>query len=202
MKQKDHDQERRIMEAAKQVFHKRGYFGARMQDIADEAGINKAMLHYYFRNKDNIFEAVFQEAIGKVFGRIMSSFAINGSMQEKLVAFADSYIDLLISEPYIPAFVIHEINHNPERIKTFLSETINVDPKILVNMINNDIDQGKIRNIDPIQIILTMISSAIFPFIGKPILMELFKINENEFINLMQERKRIIPEIIMSGIKI
>jgi TetR/AcrR family transcriptional regulator len=201
MKKKDHEQERKIMEAAKQVFHKRGYFGARMQDIADEAGINKAMLHYYFRSKDNIFEAVFQEAIGKVFGKIMSSFAIDGSMEEKLEAFADSYIDLLLSEPYIPAFVIHEINHNPERIKRFLSEKITIDPKILVNMINADVAQGKIRDIDPVQIILTLISSAIFPFIGKPILMELFKINEDEFISLMQERKKIIPEIILSGIK-
>jgi AcrR family transcriptional regulator len=201
MKEKDHEQERRIMEAAKQVFHKRGYFGARMQDIADEAEINKAMLHYYFRSKDNIFEAVFQEAIGKVFGKIMLSFAINGSLEEKLEAFADSYIDLLINEPYIPAFVIHEINHNPERIKRFLSEKISIDPKLLVNIFHADIEKGKIIDIDPLQIIMTLISSAIFPFIGKPILMELFKIKEEDFQRLMHERKKVIPEIIMNGIR-
>jgi len=201
MKQKDHEAEYRIMEAAKIVFHKRGYFGARMQEIADEAGINKAMLHYYFRSKKNLFEAVFQEALGKVFGKIMSSFSKAGNFEDKLSSFVDSYIDLLISDPYIPAFVIHEINHNPEGIKNFLNEKTQVNPQLLIELINNEIKNNNLKDIDPFQIIMTIISSAIFPFIGKPILSHIFNIDEELFIELMNERKKIIPEIIMNGIR-
>jgi TetR/AcrR family transcriptional regulator len=201
MKQKDHEAEHRIMEAAKEVFHKRGYFGARMQDIADEAGINKAMLHYYFRSKDNLFEAVFQEAMAMVFGKILSSFAEEGSFEEKIRIFVDSYIDLIIQNPFIPAFVIHEINHNPERIKGFLSDKLRINPQFLIDVIKDDVKSGKIRDIDPMQIIITIISASIFPFIGKPILTHLFNLDEDKFIELMHERKKIIPEIIMNGIR-
>lgn len=197
----EHDAEKRIMDAAKTVFHKRGYFGTRMQDIADEAGINKAMLHYYFRSKDKLFESVFEEALTSVFGRILKSFNAEGTFEEKLNGFVESYIDLILKDPYIPAFVIHEINHNPEKIKYFISEKMGIDPGFLVDMINEEIKKGNLKKIDPLQIITTIISASIFPFIGKPILQHVFDLDDDSFTALMQERKKIIPEIILNGIK-
>ena len=197
----EHEAEKRVLDAAKTVFHKRGYFGTRMQDIADEAGINKAMLHYYFRSKDKLFEAVFEEALSRVFGRILKSFSGEGTFEEKVRTFSESYIDLILQDPYIPAFVIHEINHNPEKIKYFISEKMGIDPGFLIDMINEEIKKGKLKNIEPLQIITTIISASIFPFIGKPILQHVFDLDDDSFADLMQERKKIIPEIILNGIK-
>src|SRR3712207_2537327 len=106
-KQKDQNTEQRILQAAKTVFMHRGMAGARMQDIADEAGINKAMLHYYFRSKEKLFEVIFREAIGKFLPKINATIALDCSLFEKIHIFCREYITVLMENPYIPLFIIN-----------------------------------------------------------------------------------------------
>ena len=119
-KLKDRKTEERILESAKKVFYNKGIDGARMQEIANEANINKAMLHYYFRNKEALFDAVFAEASQIIFPQVNELLNIEMPLFEKIRQFSDKYISLLSENPVIPVFVIKEMNNNPEKfIKAF-----------------------------------------------------------------------------------
>src|SRR5438874_9015673 len=103
---KDENTEERILTAAKKVFLKEGMAGARMQDIADEAGINKALLHYYFHNKEKLFDVIFMEAAQKLFPKISFIFESDLPVLEKIEHFADEYITVILENPYLPLFVL------------------------------------------------------------------------------------------------
>ncbi len=88
--------ERQILEAAKKVFGRKGMDGARMQEIADEAGLNKALLHYYFRNKERLFQEVIREVFSSFFPRIMTVMSLEGmAFEEKIRTFVNEYLDLI-----------------------------------------------------------------------------------------------------------
>src|SRR3954463_1613260 len=111
---KDIPPEQKILEAAKQVFFDKGMHGARMQDIADKAGINKAMLHYYFRSKEKLFEKIFTEVAGHFLPRIATILASENSVLEKIDTFCAEYISQVMQTPYVPIFILNEINRQPE----------------------------------------------------------------------------------------
>ena len=108
--------EERILEAAKKVFIRKGMYGARMQEIADEAGINKALLHYYFRSKNKLFEAIFQEAFHEFVPNAFGILKSDMPFEEKIRLFVSNYIDLISTNPFLPIFIINEINQNPDRL--------------------------------------------------------------------------------------
>ena len=105
--------ELKILAAARKVFIRKGLDGARMQEIANEAGINKALVHYYFRNKQKLFEAVFIEAFGKFLPQVSEVIMQEISLIEKIEAVVSRYIDFLQKNPYLPNFVLNELSHEP-----------------------------------------------------------------------------------------
>ena len=192
-----------IIEAAKKIFVKRGLAGARMQDIADEAGINKAMLHYYYRSKDKLFEIVFNEAIGKVLGRLSTVLNQPMPMLEKIPAIVESYIDGVIDAPYLPMFVLNEINQQPEMFIQRL-KTIGNFPNILLFLkeIVEAGKQGQIKEVSPIQLLLNILSLCIFPFVARPLAQGIFQLDSVQYNILMEDRKKIITEVIFAWIKV
>src|SRR5271156_3051845 len=102
--------EQRILAAAKKVFLLKGMDGARMQDIADEAGINKALLHYYFRSKEKLFEVIFREAMDQLFPRIIGILNADKPLFDKIESFCGEYVGMLLNNPYLPMFVMNEVN--------------------------------------------------------------------------------------------
>ncbi|MGD2035123.1 MAG: helix-turn-helix domain-containing protein, partial [Bacteroidales bacterium] len=112
---KDANTEKRIYEAARKVFLKKGLAGARMQEIADEAGINKALLHYYFRNKEKLFGGIFNEIVMELSVRLKGIFEMDMDVLGKFKAFVNIYVDVLLKNRYLPLFVLNEINDNPDR---------------------------------------------------------------------------------------
>src|SRR5271169_392301 len=114
-KKTDQPTKEKILAAAKKVFMTKGMAGARMQDIADEAGINKALLHYYFRSKDKLFEMIYLEEAKKFFPKISMIFQSELPLFEKIKQFADEYISEILENPYLPWFVFNEINRDPDK---------------------------------------------------------------------------------------
>jgi AcrR family transcriptional regulator len=192
-----------IIEAAKKIFVKRGLAGARMQDIADEAGINKAMLHYYYRSKDKLFEIVFNEAIGKVIGRLGAILDEPMPILEKIPAIIENYIDGLLEAPYLPMFVLNEINQNPEFLLQRLKSQPNF-PNVLKFM--KDIveagKQGQIREVSPVQLFLNIISMCVFPFIAKPIVQGVLQLDNVQYNMIMEDRKKTVTEVVLTWIKV
>ena len=112
----EQDTERKIMEAAAKVFMQKGRLGASMQDIADEAGINRTLLHYYFRNKEKLFDTIFEKLFSKIFPAMVQALASDLPFLEKIEIFAETYANLLNENPFLPVFVFQEISINPDRI--------------------------------------------------------------------------------------
>ena len=199
---KDKSTEERILAAAKNIFVLKGMAGARMQDIADEAGINKALLHYYFKNKEQLFEVIFLEAAQKLFPKINQVFNADQPLFEKIESFCEEYIEVVIQNPYLPLFVLNEINQDPEHFldKVWAGRT-KPDPTKFLEQIEREVKKGTIKRISPLHLLMNLISMAIFPFVAKPMLQKNLGLDELQFRLIMQQRKKEIPKFIIDSIK-
>ena len=198
---KDSNTEQRILEAARKVFIQKGMAGARMQDIADEAGINKAMLHYYFRTKDKLFEMIFREAMAGFIPWANKIFDSDLPLFQKIESFTSEYIELLIKNPYIPLFVLNEVNRQPEIFIKKMWNGKHPTPGKLLQQIEAATREGKIRPVHPQQLVINMISMCIFPFVGRPMIQLVMKLSDNQFRQLMEQRKKEIATFIIHSIR-
>jgi len=181
-----------ILEAARVVFIKKGLEGARMQEIADEAGINKALLHYYFRSKEKLFNYIFENALAGIFEVINKSIREEGDVIVFIEKFVDNYLNTLLKNPFIPNFIFNEINSHPERISQF-SEKIKLNVPGFKHMVEKNITQKKICVIAPEHLLIDMLGLCIFPFIGRPLFEKVFFENRPaDANNFLQERKQHI----------
>jgi len=199
--QQDATTEERILAAARKVFISRGMAGARMQDIADEAGINKALLHYYFRSKEKLFETIFKELSLQFLPRINALFESDLSLFQKIEIFCAEYISKMLENPFIPLFIVNEINKQPD---VFLKKMWAGKKPIvgkLIQQIDEEVKKGNIKKIHPAQLLLNMVSMCIFPFIGKPLCQMVMGINETGYRQLMEERKQLVPQFIIESIR-
>jgi TetR/AcrR family transcriptional regulator len=198
----DNKTEQKIIEAAEIVFHEKGFDGARMQEIADKASINKGLLHYYFKSKDALFDAIFNMAIKKMSGSINSILKMDITLEEKINLIIDSYMNLLLRNSSLPRFVITELNKDSDRfIKKYLSGEINNVFANFINSVQEEIDAGKIKPINPKHLFMNMISMILFPFIGKPMIQVLIGVDNKEYSKLIQERRDHIKGFIKDALK-
>lgn len=193
--------EEKIFNAARVIFQKKGFAGARMQEIADEAGINKAMLHYCFKNKQLLFETVFMNAFAQLAPQINAIFNSDETVFEKITKFTNSYISFVILNPFLPPFVIQEMNNNPEFVQTFFKNKNTPNPSQLIDQIEKEIDLGIIKPVNPKQLVLDIFSMTVFPFAAQMMVKGILHINDLEFNQMMEERKTIIAEQIINSIK-
>ena len=193
--------EEKILEAAQKVFVRKGMYGARMQDIADEAGINKALLHYYFKNKQKLFEEIFMYAAGKLFPRINVIFRSDEPLFVKIEQFCNEYISVVLENPYLPLFVLNELNQDPVYFMNKLwAKDKRPDPRKFLEQIEKEIKKGVIKKISPVQLLMNLISMTIFPFVGKPMFQMTLGLDELQFRMLMEQRKKEIPRFIIDSI--
>jgi TetR/AcrR family transcriptional regulator len=199
---KDSTTQEKILEAARKVFVRKGMFGARMQDIADEAGINKALLHYYFKNKQQLFEEIFMEASAKLFPKINEIFISDLPLFQKIEEFCDQYITVVLENPYLPLFVLNEMNQDPVYfIEKIWGKNNGPQPQKFLAQIAEEVRKGTIKEINPLHLLLNLISMTVFPFVGKPIFQMKTGIDELQFRIIMEQRKKEIPKFIIDAIK-
>lgn len=193
--------EEKIFNSARIVFQRKGFSGARMQEIADEAGINKAMLHYCFKNKELLFKAVFMNAFGQLAPKINEIFNSQDSVFDKITKFTSSYISFVILNPYLPQFIIQEMNNNPEFVMSFMENENRPNPAVLISQIEREIADGVIKPINPKQLLMDVFSMTVFPFAAQVMMRGILQISESEFNEMMEERKLTIAEQIINSIK-
>lgn len=197
-----HTTEAKILAAAHKVFTTKGMAGARMQDIADAAGINKAMLHYYFRDKDKLFETVFTEEAQKFFPKINMIFQADMPLFEKIEKFVAEYIDEMLQNPYMPWFVMNEINRDPDRFMSKVWGKENLpNPGKLLEQIEKEVKKGTIKRVHPLHLLMNILSMTIFPFVAKPMMVRNLRLTDANFKKAMEERKKEIPKFIIDSIK-
>jgi TetR/AcrR family transcriptional regulator len=192
--------EEKILEAAKTVFHRKGFDGTRMQEIADEAGINKALLHYYYRSKENLFDAVFKDAFNELFKKIFTIVGSDISFEEKIRYLFRDYIGFMQKNPYIPSFILNEIHHNPARIADLL-KGLPTPPSEILNKMKKSLEDEGFKGIDHRQFIINIISLSIFPIIAKPLLKSILNLTEEEYTEFIETRKSELPDFIFKAIR-
>jgi len=188
--------EERIIASAEPLFYRKGKAGTSMQDIADDAGINRTLLNYYFRSKDQLFEAVFRKAMGSFVPNLARMLNADVPFEEYLSALIETIIDTMLENPQIPIFVLQELSSNVERMPQIIKE-MGVDPSKAIKKME---EKGLVRpmeGLDPRQFLLNLLSLCIFPFAAKPMVLAILYDGDNEaYIEAMKERKLLLPEII------
>jgi AcrR family transcriptional regulator len=195
------DTEKRILEAAGKVFMKKGRLGASMQDIADEAGINRTLLHYYFRNKEKLFDTIFEKILARVFPTMIEAFTSDRSFIDKMKIFANTYADILLENPYLPVFVFQEISLNPDRLAGILKQTgFNAD--LALEGLSGELESAGMIDMDPRHLMADLLGMVIFPYIGRGLFQNLaFRNDEQAYERFLEERKKHVPEIISMAIQ-
>ncbi|MDP3463219.1 MAG: helix-turn-helix domain-containing protein [Bacteroidales bacterium] len=190
-----------ILSSARKVFRSKGLEGARMQEIADEAGINKALLHYYFRSKEKLFEKIFIEAFADLLPAVRVSLNQVENLSQFLTFFISRYFDLITELPYLPQFILQEINRNPDLMRKVTGN--NELPIAQVKMlIHRDVERGLIRPIEAEQLMVNTIALIIFPFAARPIVQSLiFDNDQAAFESFLSHRKEVITRFVLDAIK-
>ena len=206
--ERDVGTEQRILDAAHAVFMRRGTAGARMQEIADEARVNKALVHYYYRNKDRLAQAVFQRVAGIVFGRIAQVLMSDAELEDKVRSIIAVYLEQFVKTPYAPGYVIAEVNLHPERAGQFLeliSRVSGKSPLEMVALLQRQIDArvraGTLREIAADQFFTNLVSLCVFPFAAKPLLCAVLRMDDAGFADYIERRKSALPKFYLDALR-
>ncbi|MCZ4222387.1 TetR/AcrR family transcriptional regulator [Pedobacter rhodius] len=192
------DTEAAIKAAAKKVFMKKGLAGARLQEIADEAGIGRTALHYYFRSKEKLFQEVWRDVFKEMLERSVIIENAEVTVVEKMQLFADHYFDKALSEPELDIFMLNEFNNNPEIMNEILQSGSPI--MLMINDIKKAVECGELKG-EPQQIFITMISICVFSFAGKAMMQNMLKIDDETYIKLMKARKAYVIDFLKTAFK-
>ena len=165
---KDSTTEEKVLEAAKEVFMKYGLYGARMQDIADTAGINKALLHYYFRSKEKLFDAVFDGALEKYFAQMTVIGDKSLPIKDRLMQYVDNMFEFFTEYPQMSMFIIKEISINPEMFHEKVKHLKN-QRSMLIPTLKEAFANKEIETFDPVTFMVNQHSLCAYPFLASPL---------------------------------
>lgn len=202
MTEEDKQTEEKIFDAATDVFIEKGMDGARMQDIADRAGINKSLLHYYYRTKDHLFNAVYEMIAGQMFKKFAPVFDENISLEDKIRFFLREHIAFMQKNPRLPSFILNEIHRNPERIRKLIrSFDINKLWTTLEMQHKEELKKYNITKENIPQFMTTIAGMSVFPFAAKPIIASIMEKMGYNFDQYIEERKEYAADFVINALK-
>lgn len=171
-----------------------------MQDIADEAGINRTLLNYYFRSKEKLFNIVFDEVLNTLIKNAMQILISEKDVLVKIEQFIELYIRTLIDNPQIPVFILNELSTNPERLIRIVKSQI-IQPLPIIKDLEKAMEAGRIIKTDPHQLIVNLISLIVFPFAAQPMLSGIFfSDREVDFGDFMEQRIAFLKRYFIKSI--
>lgn len=193
--------EQKIFDAAHEIFTQKGMDGTKMQEIADKAGINKALLHYYYRSKEKLYEAVVKAVMAKAIPTVRQVIESDLPLEEKITRFIDFYIGLISKNTFIPLFIISEINKHPDHFFETVMPKQLPQPEFFFRQVQEEVAAERIRPIDPRHLIINIISLCIFPFLGKPLMRMFLGLSTEEMKKLLDQRKQEVTSFVLAGLK-
>ena len=190
--------EKLIKETAKRVFFQKGLLNATTQQIADEAGVNRALIHYYFRSRDQLFKAILEEAVNETRNKVDSIFNSDEPFKVKISKYLDVFIDRNAEFPYMQNFIITEIMQDPEKMKEHFSRKRNHMLKHIVPPLTKEIESGNMEAIDPEHFIVNMMSMCSYPLVAKPFIQNMFSYDDKMYRKFLKERKQVIYKVLFN----
>jgi AcrR family transcriptional regulator len=198
----DQETRDRILDAADRVFTRAGTAGGRTQEIADEAGVNKALVHYYFGTKAALADAVFARALGLLVPRIFGILADpERSVEQKVPAIVREQIDFHSTRPYFAGYMVSELHAHPDRISRLLTAHGSIPLDVIRRQLQEGHRAGKLRRISAEQFVANMMGLLIFPFAIRSALCDLLGFDAARWQAFLEERRRLLPELVMAGLR-
>jgi TetR/AcrR family transcriptional regulator len=206
---RDGDTEQRILDAAHTVFVRRGTAGARMQEIAAEAHVNQALLHYYFRSKDRLSRAAFERAAAQLMPAVVEVLGSDAELDVKVARVIDLELDHLARAPYLPGYIIGEVTHHPDRARQLIAAMTgqtpeNIRPQVIAKLssqLDAQVRSGRIRAVAPEQFIVNLMSLCIFPFAARPMIVALLGMDAAAFDRFIAERRRDLTAFFLGALR-
>ena len=206
---RDLDTESKILAAARTVFTRRGTIGARVQEIAAEAGVNQALVHYYFGSKEALAERVFFEAAGRMSQAMRVVADPTATLEQLVERFVAAYIDTVRETPFVPGYVLGEVTQHPERLEALLERALGAGPNQLAMLARTRIEtllqagaaDGSLRPMTTRQFLVNVMALVGFPFIARPILAAVLDVGGASFDEFLDERKRELPGFILRALR-
>jgi TetR/AcrR family transcriptional regulator len=200
--QTDQETRDRILDAAHAVFMRKGTAGSRTQEIADEAGVNKALVHYYFGTKAALADAIFEQALGTLAPIMFGILADDTrSIEQKVRDIVKAQIDFHSARPYFAGYMISEMHSEPARIAALMAKRGSPPRDVLRRQIREAVKAGTMRPISAEQFIVNLMGLLIFPFALRPGLSVLLGLDQSAWAAFMEERKRLLPDLILAGLR-
>ncbi|MFT4537539.1 MAG: AcrR family transcriptional regulator [Saprospiraceae bacterium] len=194
MSEKENGTEYKIKEAARKVFLEKGFAATKTREIAEAADINLALLNYYFRSKKKLYDIIMIETLQSFSSGVISIFNDEStSIREKVSLFVNHYIDLLTQNENVAPFIINAVRDNPEEYISKIGILDKVKGSIFIQQFQEGMVKGEIPSINPVHFILNLMSLIVFPFIAQPMVSVVSGIPKDSFLEIVQERKRLIP---------
>jgi len=177
-----------IKETAKKVFFKEGKFNATTQEIADAAGVNRTLINYYFRSRNNLFKIVFEEAKKMEVSKIDSIMLSNLDFKQKISHFIDYSLEMNNEYPYLETYIVSQINQG----LTYKRDNVKEHSEEFFKNVENAMNEGIIERMEPIQFLLNMVSLINFPLAMRPLLQENLQLSDETYKRLLNDRKEIV----------
>jgi AcrR family transcriptional regulator len=185
--------EERIKTAARLVFMEKGYAATRTRDIADASGQNLALINYYFRSKENLFDIIMVENMQLFLHSVADILNDkNTTLQQKLTVLINHYINMLIKNPQMPLFILNEINTNPQKLVEKIGLSMSAKDFYITEQWQEAVAKNKIT-INPVHVVMNIMGMTVFPFMSGPLMRNRTGMNMQQFNQLMEERKKLIP---------
>jgi TetR/AcrR family transcriptional regulator len=200
----DKDKERAIINAATELFLDKGFASTSTTEIAKRVGCNQALVHYYFRTKERLFEAVFAEKFKSFVTNILEISQGNFTFEEKLRLKIESHFDMLQDNPKLPLLIVYELNTNPKRLESMKEHLGDLPTKVFANFqveLDTEIEKGNIREIKVIDLIFNIISLNLSMFIIGPILKSFAGLSKVGYENLVNQRKKENVNTILKSLR-
>ena len=202
---KSGNKEQLILEVAEKLFIERGFTGTKTTEIADEAGVNHALLHYYFRTKENLFNKIFEQKATQLLGSFSITTDDDSSFFEKLKDAIETHFDIISKNPKMPLFILREIVMDKKRKAFILKNLFPVGKELhqrFKTAVRNEIQKGVIRPVKPMDLLLNIASLNVFTFVAAQIFFDLDTEEERERLNIfLEERKKNNVELIINSLK-
>jgi len=202
---RDRKTEQDIIRAAQKIFQEKGFKETTMRDVAAEANVNMAMLHYYFRSKENLFFLVLDEAFRILVEKIVTILTNdNLDIFEKIRAIVKEYITFFCEKPYLPQFIMGEMIRNPEwiRKRMFQNMSFLVVFRTFSEQVEKEFEKGSIQRISALSLLLNIISLCVFPAIVKPLVKDENDCDTSVFDLVIEDRKTEVADFIIKAIRV
>jgi AcrR family transcriptional regulator len=206
---RDGQTEQRILDAAHTVFVRTGTAGARTQEIAREAGVNSALLHYYFRSKERLAEAVFKRAACQLLPAVLRVLSSDLPLEDKVHQVIQVELQHLSKAPYLPGYVLSELAHHPERAPQLIAAVTGEVPTevgarvrgVLGVQIDSRVRAGTMHPIAPEQFIVNLLALCVFPFAARPMLMVMLGMNQDGFARFIDARRNELASFFLRALR-